>query len=206
MRVEQFQNMDFTQFVEDFAADHPNYVMEHPKLTVSMYPQTGNDRVVEIRFTYQNSREDLRSMQSVVRPLFTSAELYVTWNEPEAERYAQLYSFLMERNEYKVETSITPSYSLLIHGVGDSKAFATVFSAMCRQSDMECMVVSGTCNGESLFWNIICIDGVYYHLDLLASNARGEFTPLLDADMGGYVWDYSAYPACVLPDTEAPTE
>lgn len=207
MRVENYREIDFTQFVEDYADENPWQVMEIPQLTVVTYPQTGNSRVVEIIFTYQSSREDLRSMQSRVRPLFTSAELYVNSDTSEQEQYAQLYTFLMERNDYQIDTSITPAYSLLVHGVGDSKAFATVYSAMCRRVGLECMVVSGTSNAEPLFWNIICVDGTYYHVDLLNCSQTGHFACRTDEEMTGYVWDYSAYPACVEPEEETePTD
>lgn len=199
MRVTKFQVTDFVQLVEDYANAYPDMVMEIPQLTVSMYPQTGTDRVVEILFTYQNSRDALRAMQGDVGPLFYAAELYLTGNNSDHERYTQLYTFLMERHDYRVETSITPAYSLLIHGVGDSKAFATVFSAMCRQVGLECMVVSGTHNGAPLFWNLIYDGGVYYHVDLLRCNTEGAFRCRTDAQMEGYVWDYSAYPESVDP-------
>ena len=98
----------------------------------------------------------------------------------------------MERFDYTLETSITPAYSLLGHGVGDSKAFATVYAAMCRRADLECLVITGTRDGEPWTWNMVCDDGTYYHLDLLSSH-RG-FQELTDNEMEGYVWDYSAYP------------
>lgn len=204
--ITNYGDMDFIQFVEDYADENPWLVMEVPQLTVSTYPETGSSRVLEISFTYQNSREALRNMQSQVRRLFTSAEYYVSGNDAAHEKYSQLYTFLMERHEYTVETSITPSYSLLVHGVGDSKAFATVFSGMCRRAGLECLVVSGTSSAEPLFWNIVCVDGVYYHVDLLSCSAAGHFRILTDDEMGGYVWDYSAYPACVEPETTVATE
>lgn len=195
--AQAYENIDIPQFVADYADGNPVVVMETPQVTVNMYPEQGPQRVLEIVFSYQSSRESLRSMQSRVRPLFTSAELYVIGNHEDHEKYAQLYSFLMERHEYVIETSITPSYSLLIHGVGDSKAFATVFASMCRGAGLECMVVSGTCEGQPLFWNIIRDGELYRHVDLLRCSREGRFLQWTDDEMTGYVWDYSAYPECV---------
>ena len=207
MLVSQYRNMDFEQYVRDYMEDHPQSVMELPQVTVSTFPETGTLRVVEIVFTYQTGRDDLKNMQTRVRPLFTSAELYVSGNNSDYEKYALLYAFLMERHEYQHDTCITPAYSLLIHGVGDSRAFATVYAAMCRRAGLECMVVSGTGNGEPLFWNIVCVDGVYHHLDLVDCGRNGEFRVRGDAEMSGYVWDYSAYPKCeAYVDPSAPTE
>ena len=195
LMVERYSSQDMSQVVEDYAADYPQIVMEVPKVTESVYG-SGRGRVVDLSFTYQNSRDDLRNMQSQVEPVFNAAMLYVSSNAQQRQKYAQLYAFLMERFDYKVETSLTPAYSLLHHGVGDSKAFAQVYAAMCKNAGLECMTVTGTCNAEPRTWNLVKEGGCYYHVDLLSCNAIGGFQARLDWEMEGYVWDYSAYPAC----------
>lgn len=190
--VEDYDQMDVTQLVQNYALEHPDRVMEIPQVNVGVYPDGGKSRVLEIQLTYQNSRESLRQMQEQVAPLFTSAAMYVTPDAPDGVKYAQLYTFLMERFDYQLETSITPSYSLLRYGVGDSRAFATVYTAMCRRAGLECQVVTGTRAGEPWSWNMICDSGLYFHVDLL----QGVFREQLDGAMNGYVWDYSAYPPC----------
>ena len=206
--VDEYENRDFAQFVQDYAEENPQTVMEIPQVSQSSYG-TGKDRVVELIFTYQTNRDSLRRMQSQVQPVFDSASLYVSGEGEDFQKFSQLFGFLMERFDYKFETSITPAYSLLRHGVGDSRAFATVYAAMCRSAGLECMTVTGTRSGEPWTWNIILDNGCYYHVDLLRSSANGQFREYTDRELGNYVWDYSAYPACVgveaSPDTE-PTE
>lgn len=194
--IKDYRATDFTQQIRDYADNYPEYVMELPQVSVNIYPEKGSVRLVELQFTYQTSRESLRDMQNRVKPLFDSARLYVSGDASQQEKYAQLYAFLMERATYELQTSITPSYSLLHHGVGDSRAFAVVYAAMCRWAGLEALVVSGTVDGEPRFWNIICCDGMYYHLDLLRCNEQGQMNIRTDDKMQGYVWDYSAYPAC----------
>lgn len=196
MELEDYEELDYTQTVQDYALQHPQNVMEIPQVTWETYG-IGTSRVVELTFFYQTSRDALRTMQTQVQPVFDSAVLYVSGEGAQQQKFAQLYAFLMERFEYKLETSITPAYSLLRHGVGDSRAFATVYAAMCRDAGLECLVVTGTRSGEPCTWNIICEDGVYWHVDLLRCSENGRFHKQLDADMEGYVWDYSAYPQCI---------
>ena len=118
VQVDQFSNVDFSQFVRDYGEAHPEVVMEAPEVTVNAYPTQGTTRILEVRFVYQNSREDLKNMQSRVQPLFTSARLYISGSSSIWERFSLLYFFLMARDNYQMDTSMTPSYSLLIHGVG----------------------------------------------------------------------------------------
>lgn len=193
MKYDNYQTVDFDQLVRDYAMEYPQRVMEIPQITSEVYGM-GQSRVVELVFTYQTSRDAMRTMHTQVQPVFDSAVLYVSGEGTESQKFSQLYAFLMERFDYTVETSITPAYSLLHHGVGDSRAFATVYAAMCRAAGLECVTVTGTRSGEPWIWNLICQDGVYYHVDLLNCNEQGVFQKWSDSEMGGYVWDYSSYP------------
>ena len=191
--VSEYEAVDVVQFVEDYALDYPDVVMETPQVAVGIYPEIGSSRIIELNFTYQSSRDVLRQMQSQVEPYFASASLYVSGDSAETRKYAQLYAFLLERYDYKIETSITPAYSLLCHGVGDSEAFASVYARMCREAGLECRVVSGTKAGEPWYWNMVRDNGTYYHVDLLQCSATGVFREMVDGEMDGYVWDYSAH-------------
>ena len=206
LQVTNYTSADFAQMVADYAAEYPQTVMEVPLVTYEVYPNSGDIRIVEMYFSYQTSRESLRSMQTSVMPIFSSAQLYVSGNTGNYTKYSQLYTFLTERFDYTFETSITPSYSLLCHGVGDSRAFAQVYAAMCRQVGLSCQVVSGTRNGESRCWNIVQDGEIYYHVDLLRNMDEGGYRQRSDAEMQGYVWDYSAYPPCGAAEEPASSE
>lgn len=198
LEIQDFRDEDFQQMVEDYVEAYPEHVMESPGVAVDIYGN-GLSRVVELNFSYQNSRDSLRQMKRQVQQIFDSAELYVSTGAQDRQKYSQLYSFLMERFDYTLETSITPAYSLLCHGVGDSRAFALTYAAMCRRVGLDCRLVTGTRDGEPWAWNIVMDDGYYYHMDLLRSSALGGYKEMVDSEMAGYVWDYSAYPECVAP-------
>jgi hypothetical protein len=200
--MEGYQNTDFAQMVESYARENPNEVVEIPRVGVSLYPDSGENRVVELSFSYQTDRDSLRIMQSHVQQIFESAKLYVSGVEEDEVVLSRLYVFLtggIDVNRIlgqNRDSSITPAYSLLRYGIGDSKAFATVYAAMCRQVGLECITVSGTRNGDAWFWNIVKDGERYAHVDLLRCAAAGYFQLRSDAQMDGYVWDYLAYPAC----------
>jgi len=202
-----YEATDIQQVVEDYMRSNPNIVMELPQVAVGIYPDAGSSRIVEVKFTYETSRDTLRQMQQQVRRIFSSAQLYINSDAATMQKCAQLYTFLMERFDYTLQTSITPSYSLLSHGVGDQESFATVYAAMCNQAGLSCSVVSGTRDGKSCYWNIVQEGGVNYHIDLLRCSESGGFHWYTDDQMDGYVWDYSAYEYAEPEETEpAPTE
>lgn len=205
--VSGYRDMDFQQFVDDYAKENPDLVMEIPEVAVSQYPEYGNVRIVEMKFVYETSRDALKSMQSYVRPKFTAATMFISGEDEPAVKYERLYSFLMETAEYNLETSLTPAYSLLRHSVGDSKAFATIYAAVCRRSGLDCRIVTGTRSGESWNWNMVCLDGSWYHLDLVDCYLCGSYALRYDQDMVGYVWDYATTPKSIpLIPSEETTE
>jgi len=202
LRVHGYRELDVVQLLQTHAARYPDLVMEIPQVTVNVYPESGSYRILELLFTYQSSKDTLKNMLNYVQPIFAAAKLYISGEDNDTSRYDMLCSFLMERNANKLETSLTPAYSLLRHGVGDSRAVAITYAAMCRQAGLECLTVAGTRAGEQWYWNIIRENDTYYHLDLLKSHGSDVYARYTDEQMNGYVWDYSAYPACgLLPET-----
>ena len=204
--IDNYVSTDFVQLVEDYADQNPHIVMETPQVKVNTYPERGVSRVVEVKFTYQTSREVLRNYQQQVSRIFSSAALYVDSDAATAEKIAQLYTFLMQLEDYSHNTSITPAYSLLRHGQGDSKAFATVFAAMCRQTGLDCYVVTGTRWGEAWYWNLIEDETGWHHVDIIRCSQEEGLVYRADVEMEGYVWDYEAYPASLIPEESVPTE
>ena len=189
VRVHKYEDTDFVQYVNWYAEQNPDLIMETPKVEAYIYPETGEERIIELVFTYENDRDVLLQMQEKVSHVFTAAELYARSAAQVREKYAQLYAFLMERSEYVFETSDTPAYSLLMEGTGDCKAFAHVYAAMCRKVGLECYVVNGTRDSEPWTWNVINFRGNFYHLDLLRCSQGNGFDPKIKSAHTGYAWD-----------------
>ena len=192
LRISGYEDVQFKEIARLYAQTNPDRVMENPSVTVRTVPDKGDERVVELLFFYRTDRETLRTMREQVQPVFSSAALYVTGQASERTKFSQIHAFLTERFDYRYQSTQTPAYSLLCEGVGDSRAFAQVYAAMCSRIGLEAKFVSGTRAGEKHHWNLVRIDGDWYHLDLLASS---QFRPMTDAEMTDYDWDREAVPA-----------
>ncbi len=194
IRVDRYEPEDYQELIREYAAANPDIVMEIPQVDVNVYPNRGDERILEFAFTYQTSREQLLRMQEQVQPVFASAELYVRGDTQVREKYVKIYNFLMERYDYTIGSSFTPTYSLLQQGVGDGETFANVYARMCRDAGLECHVVHGTKDQEPWVWNLIYFQGGYYHIDLLSCLQTGGFACSRMSELEGYEWDASSYP------------
>ena len=191
LQITGYQEADFIGIVQEYAQRNPDQVMETPDVTVQVFPDWGDTRVLELTFSYRTDREILRVMREQVRPVFSSAALYVSGQADDFTKFSQLHTFLTERFDYTIEPTATPAYSLLCQGIGDSRAFSLVYAAMCSRIELEALCVSGTRNGTAHWWNLVKIDGNWYHLDLLGSR---QFQPMTDGEMTAYDWDKNIYP------------
>ena len=192
--VDNYSQLDFDQLIKNYVDDNPDVCMEMPQVTVTNYPEEGEQRIIEVLFAYQNSRDDLRAMQQTVAAAFDSAMLYVTEDAQTEEKCEQLYRYLVFHYDPEgLNTSITPAYSLLHYNIGDSKAFATVYGAMCNKAGVECFVVVGTKDGRSYYWNAVKAGDSYLFVDFLQCARQGEFAMRTKEQMKNYVWDYSAF-------------
>ena len=192
IRVEKFEQIDFQEFVSEYADDHPSTVLEIPDLKVSFFPSTGFQRVIEINFVYEHSQKDLVKMKTKVEPVFTAAELYVQGDTAVKTKFQQLHAFLMERNDYVIGSTDTLAYSLLQEGTGDSRAFACVYADMCRRAGLECRAIKGAKDGEEWYWNRLVINNRVFYIDLMDAERSGNLVFRTASEMGDYSWDKNA--------------
>ncbi len=97
---------------------------------------------------------------------------------------------------------LSTSYSVLVKGIGSSRGYAMAMKLLLNKAGIECLVVEGT----DYTWNIVKIEGDYYHLDASAdklNNKEGkevlthDYFNMSDLEMSKYYeWDKSKYPAC----------
>ena len=93
--VEEYSYADFDKHIREFVAKRPDAVMETPQVDIYFYPEAGDVRVLDVRFSYQNQLESLRQMQNYVQPVFAAAEMNVRGEDAEGQKFARLYAFLM---------------------------------------------------------------------------------------------------------------
>ena len=191
---------DLVEMARACYRERPAEILEMPEITVSRYPQQGGYvRIVEILMTFEHTPEELQSRQEAVATSANAASEYVRYRETETGKLQLLYTYLLERFLYEPGTSSTPAYAFLCEGIASSEGAARSLQILCDEMELECYTVEGTLNGAPYVWNIVCVDGVYCHVDLYRTLLDGsESLPLLlDGAMTGYQWDTEAFPACV---------
>jgi len=205
VRLGYYDRQDLEELVRGYYEAHPATAMELPEVTVNLYPESGHARIVEMLFDYTEPPETLLEKQDAVATSAHAAGEYVRYRDTERGKLQLLYTYLQERFAYRPGESSTPVYSFLCEGVANNEGCARSLAVLCEQMGLNCETVAGNRSGEPYYWNIVGVDGRFYHIDLLrALLEKAETLPFYtDGALTDYYWDAENYPAC--PDEELET-
>ncbi|MCI7659654.1 transglutaminase domain-containing protein [Flintibacter sp.] len=195
LRISYFEEDEayIQQLVRQAYLSNPATALDFPDAQVAMYPESGQQRIVEVTLTYHQSLQTLESWRNslsreaerICQPL---TELTIK------EKLDGITGTLQSLGAYSAQGGST-AYDALLGGGGDSQGVALAFSLLCRQVGITCSVVDGQKNGQSHFWNVVQTASGYRHVDL---SRAGSVTYNVDQTMTqqGYVWDTQQVPAC----------
>ncbi len=190
--AEDVKNMASRVYRENPAAEP-----REPRVTVNMLSGTDAQRLYEINFNYSLSPDELSSRRKALAELapFGRKELRST----DLPRNAlTACSYLMENCSFS-DNSPNDIYSALILGEANSEGLALAYVELCRKLNVPCQIVYGQRDWKSRCWNIIQLNGEYYHVDVAACISDGVTQGFLLPDetmWTRYRWDISSYPPC----------
>lgn len=174
-----------------------------PYALVNGYPAEGANRIYEIELDYGMDAGGLAELRGELSGRISDMCGEVKAQEPwkRAFELAQSLSGSFRAAESGDGASDTVSGALL-EGRASSMGAALAYKAMCGELGIECVVVRGrlgTLGTQDHYWNIIGIDGDYYHVDISRLKSAGAERAFLLDDArawGTYMWDSESYPEC----------
>ncbi len=169
-----------------------------PQISVNMYSGTGMQRLYEINLNYGMSSAELKLKRQEIEDIKPFKELDTT-NMDLTDKALEACRYLAEHCSYTNDTQYNNIYSALIRRLANSEGIAFAYLELCRQLGVNCQIVYGQRDWQDYCWNIIEIDGFYYHVDVGAC-IEGEIEDgflLNDEKMWvSHRWDVSSYPRC----------
>lgn len=172
----------------------PATAMGYPAISISIYPDSGDVRIVEMQFTYNHSPDEMKRQADAV----AAAAVQIMGQETAADGSVAelLCSRLVQAVTYDPNGG-SSVYDALCNGSANSEAIALSYQLMCKQANIPCQVVQGTLSGIPHFWNIVEVDGSHWHVDLTRGAPQQE---RLRTDYymlsNGYYWSREDFPAC----------
>ena len=170
----------------------PASALGMPQVSVSIYPDSGRQRIVEILLDYPLELSELEERQeSLDWELERLAQRLSSQTDPPGPLDAA--SALLREGSWDPQGGSAP-YDLFDTGAADSEGLSLAFSALCQRLGLSCRVAQGERQGEPHLWNVVQTGEGWRHLDLTAEE------PALYTDQQllelGYIWEEDALPLC----------
>ena len=197
LQIAGWWEQDITAMVKEYCLAYPVDILQVPQVSVTVYPDSGVSRILEINFGYTLDGQTMQARKKEVAESIVAAADYIRYRTAEREKAELLYTYLTGRFAYTAGRSETPLYGALCAGIADPEGLSVAWQQICRRAGVNCHTVRGTLDGEAYTWNMVCLDGVWRHLDLAKCVLSGSGLSLkTDAAMSGYEWPTDEYPAC----------
>jgi len=184
-------------YIQNYYRTHPERLVSEPAVSAVFYPsETNVTKIVEFNLSYLDSHDISESkLEELIQVASEIASPFQDLTEGEQALFCC---------QQVAESILTPgrghtAYDALITGYPDSEGCAMAYKLLSNLIGLDCLVVEGRCNGDLRFWNIVKVDGEYYHVDSFACFGKMNVETCLcsDAEMiPGYWWDVDRYPDC----------
>ena len=138
----------------------------------------GFDTVSGVRYFYNMNQKEYPRCRREISSFFDSLrEQTAGMSAFEAEKY--VYDLMFDSIVYNENTEHSGSvYGALIEHNARCEGISKAFAWCMNELDIGCITIAGTPLWEntSIFsshsWNIVCLDGVWYHVDLTADDLK----------------------------------
>jgi hypothetical protein len=168
-----------------------------------------------LEFSYRKDRSTILSHQRAVRAKADGIIKRVI--KPGMTDYDQvlaIHDYIIQNARYDMENlmrgTLPPEssspYGVLVEGKGVCEGYAKAMKLIMDRLEIPCLYVTGYADGEGHAWNMVALEGAYYHMDLTWNDPvmpdggdvlRHDYFNITDREISiSHSWDRNAYPAC----------
>ena len=201
-------------------------LLDHPKLffvDASQFDYRASGNAIELRVRYLYSRNAIRGIQELVdesTASLLSAAPHRSTCPLHMERF--LYQTIARNTRYSgEEVARAADHSILgplLNGTAVCEGYAKALKYLCDAVSLPCIVARGTASGlqgegaEPHAWNILKLQGKYYHCDVTWDSILGgdevlhpDYFNLSDEEMRkDHTWGADPLPLCNHTYTDVP--
>lgn len=160
------------------------------------------------------SKYETRRLNGKINEVKNELSVYLKGASNDVVKELRIVEYIIERTTYELNNKYNQNAAtVLVKHKGQCSGIAKAVKLLCDYVGIECIIVEGTASdivsgtSEAHAWNIVKIEGKYYHLDvtyMLGLNPSKEkpfdysYFNGTDAEFQrDHVWDRDKFPACV---------
>ncbi|MCL2221191.1 MAG: hypothetical protein FWC20_03540 [Oscillospiraceae bacterium] len=183
--------------------ENPSLIVMLPFVTLESFPEEGNDRIYVIQFGFIYASAMMGRFSGMLS-LYIEQNAERITGDTDPLRLLSLVRNLIASIEFEEGPARTISvhgaqnfsataYGALVRGRAVGEGFAMAFKALSDEIGFDNRIVLGYLDGLIHAWNIVYLDGYFYHIDVAMSAVYGLEKAFLKSDYEfeamGYEWD-----------------
>ena len=185
MKVGEFTYTQYGLSEEEAVALWKIFYMENPKYywMANTVWITGKRLEVHMDTAYA-AYADRARYQADIRDMTLECEELLDAAITELDQVKIIHDFIVDRIEYAyLPGTKDPQTAIWAHnmigvssmGEGVCEAYAKTFLYLCEWNGLDCIIVDGVSSGEDHAWNMVCIDGEWYYMDLTWNDSGNHY-------------------------------
>lgn len=146
-------------------ADHPE-IFYADGYSSTTYKLGSTLKKITFTGTFTMEEEEIRRRQ---RLLDEAIDVWLAGMKPEMDDYEKakyLYEYLILHTDYEQGAPDSQNIcSVLLNGKSVCQGYAKTLQLLCQKAGLEALLVTGQVEGQGHAWDLIRLDGEWYHVD-----------------------------------------
>ncbi len=131
-----------------------------------------------IDMSYRFTPEEMSNMNRASEAAANEIMKGVTAGMTEYDKLKYFHDYLIRNCESDISDPYANTiYGALVRGVALCEGYAKSFSYLCNKAGIENMIITGE-TSEHHMWNMVKVEGNWYHIDVTWDNPEGELSRL----------------------------
>lgn len=162
-----YTSADFNDVVERIIADHPEYFFVNFEGLASYVSETHTKVVI----SYHDEIEKVKELRSQLDNKVDDILSFIDDDMTDFEVELYLHDYLVENCKYLTDVNnkgytASTAYGALCEGTAICDGYAHAFKLLMNRAGLYCCVVDGYIDDMPHMWNMVKIDGDFYHVDV----------------------------------------
>jgi transglutaminase-like putative cysteine protease len=183
--------------------DYLRYSQRSHRISWSNEP--GGIQLLELRFQHLATREEEDAVERQVARILSKI---LTSGMDEHEKTQAVHDYIVANVAYDLNYREHSAYAALVKNRAVCQGYALLLYKMLNKAGVETRLISGKAGGENHLWNLVNLDGNWYHIDAtwndpvpdVPGRVRYDYYNRSDAQMAPtHSWDRDLYPAAPTP-------
>lgn len=175
--------------------------------SVAVYTTKKSGYYYEAEIQYRTTKEQEQYIDSELSRILNNL---IDSRMTNIEKIKAVNDYIVKIYKYDDSLKSDNVYSALTTKTTICQGYAMTAYKMLNMIGIDCRIISGEKSGVSHAWNLVNIDGQWYHLDITNNDniVRDRYMLKSDSFMrtNKYIWNSEDYPECPADYYKSPTE